>query len=559
MAVTILPNTDSPMRSGLAGRPMRARTATARELESTAAPTAVTVPCPTTSPPSPSPAVTCTESPPWICAACAGLTLKTTSKAATSATSTSGWFAPTAAPSTAVIRVTTPASGARRVASCCARRAVIAATCACARSAAAWSLSFWGRIPACASRTARACARSALASAVSPLRAAASNGARSNSTRESPSATRWPGATKMRATRVGAGAESSAKCPGRAVTVPMALTSCGKDCFVATAVPTPPTVCSEGGVSAAALAWRSPRQAVSIRAAATRHVQAGLRAIARRGSLSDLAAVPVEQRERQGEPDGRQEAPLPTGVAVVEAHLETGGGEHAAVGQGQRALRRAEGRRGRGDRQGLARRRRHAVGRWRERVGEHDRHVFGGQSHRELHGEESLHGGRGIVRGDVLELPRVDRREAHIELAHVADLAPQLRHLAQAVRVERGAARQSRAGECGERPGVGRIDVEPDRRALEREAVAGGISGRRGGADPRRADPGQVERQVGDHVVVGDVFRVARRRRGVWIEPRAVQHPAGRRGVGATECGSRATSERRSHRLLTRDRLLGGP
>src|SRR2546422_3298260 len=40
------------------------------------------------------------------------------------------------------------------------------------------------------------------------------------------------------------------------------------------------------------------------------------------------------------------------------------------------------------------------------------RHVFGGQSHRELHGEERLHGGHGIVRGDVLELPRVDRREA---------------------------------------------------------------------------------------------------------------------------------------------------
>src|SRR5207247_1551275 len=74
-------------------------------------------------------------------------------------------------------------------------------------------------------------------------------------------------------------------------------------------------------------------------------VQAGLRAIARRGSLSDLAAVPVEQRERQGEPDGRQEAPLPSGVAVVEAYLETGGREHAAVGEGQRAIRRAEGRR----------------------------------------------------------------------------------------------------------------------------------------------------------------------------------------------------------------------
>src|SRR6266550_805400 len=121
-AVTTLPNTDSPIRSGLAGRPMRARTATARELESTAAPTAVTEPCPTASPPSP--AVTPTESPAWIRAACAGLTLKTTSKAATSATSTSGWFASTAAPSTAVIRVTTPAKGARSVASCCARRRV---------------------------------------------------------------------------------------------------------------------------------------------------------------------------------------------------------------------------------------------------------------------------------------------------------------------------------------------------------------------------------------------------------------------------------------------------
>src|SRR2546430_12011852 len=63
-------------------------------------------------------------------------------------------------------------------------------------------------------------------------------------------------------------------------------------------------------------------------------VQAGLRAIARRGSLSDLAAVPVEQRERQGEPDGRQEAPLPTRVAAVETHPETGRREHPAIGHG---------------------------------------------------------------------------------------------------------------------------------------------------------------------------------------------------------------------------------
>src|SRR2546430_16188277 len=53
-------------------------------------------------------------------------------------------------------------------------------------------------------------------------------------------------------------------------------------------------------------------------------VQTGLRAIARRGSLSDLAAVPVEQRERQGEPDGRQEAPPPPRVAVVQAPPRTG-------------------------------------------------------------------------------------------------------------------------------------------------------------------------------------------------------------------------------------------
>src|SRR5436190_525111 len=423
-AVTILPNTDSPMRSGLAGRPMRARTATARELESTAAPTAVTVPCPTTSPPSPSPAVTCTESAPWICAACAGLTLKTTSKAATSATSTSGWFASTAAPSTAVIRVTTPVKGARSVASCCARRAVIAATCACARSAAAWSLSFWGRIPACASRTARACARSALASAASALRAAASNGARSNSTRESPSATRRPGATKMRATRVGAGAESSAKCPGRAATVPMARTTCGKDRFVVTAVPTPPTVGSEGGVSAAALAWRSERQAASASVAVgareqppialeahvrqretapclchlghhfpSHEVQRGLRPISRRRGLSDLAAVPVEERERQGKADGRQEAALPPGVILVEADLETRCGEPAAVGEAQRALRRPEARCGRGDGKRLVCRRHQAVRRRRERVGQGDRHVLRGQAHRELHGKEGLHAG----------------------------------------------------------------------------------------------------------------------------------------------------------------------
>src|SRR5437879_3759471 len=43
--------------------------------------------------------------------------------------------------------------------------------------------------------------------------------------------------SRIRATRVGAGAASSAKRPGRGVTVPIALTSCGNACTVATAVP----------------------------------------------------------------------------------------------------------------------------------------------------------------------------------------------------------------------------------------------------------------------------------------------------------------------------------
>src|SRR2546425_428239 len=86
------------MRRGRTGRLMRVRTATAREVESTAAPTALTEPCPTTSPPSAAPAVTRTESPRWICAACVGLTSDTASSAAPSTTSTSDRLTSTVAP-----------------------------------------------------------------------------------------------------------------------------------------------------------------------------------------------------------------------------------------------------------------------------------------------------------------------------------------------------------------------------------------------------------------------------------------------------------------------------
>src|SRR5206468_266314 len=117
-------------------RAIRAPSATpyAPVVTTTAPATLVTTPAPSES--------NATESPARISAASAAETLNTTSSDAGSATWTRDWFASTAAPSTAVMRVTTPARGACRVASCCARRAVTAAACACASSVAAWSESF---------------------------------------------------------------------------------------------------------------------------------------------------------------------------------------------------------------------------------------------------------------------------------------------------------------------------------------------------------------------------------------------------------------------------------
>ena len=201
----------------------------------------VTTPGPSASPLVPSPLVTVTVSPSWTRPASAGDTLKTMSNAIGSATSTSVWFASTDAPNTALIRVTTPFKGARSVASCCARRAVTPADWAAARSAAAWPLSFCAKTPAWTSRIARAYARSAFASAAAALCAAASNGARSNSINASPLATACPATTKIRATRVCPGGASAAKRSGRGVTVPIALTSCGKGRTVATLVATPST------------------------------------------------------------------------------------------------------------------------------------------------------------------------------------------------------------------------------------------------------------------------------------------------------------------------------
>src|SRR3989440_9555831 len=44
---------------------------------------------------------------------------------------------------------------------------------------------------------------------------------------------------------------------------------------------------------------------------------------------------------------------------------------------------------------------------------------LGGESHRELHGEQRVHSGERVVRGDVLELAGVHLREPHVQLARV--------------------------------------------------------------------------------------------------------------------------------------------
>ena len=197
-------------------------------------------------------------------------------------------------------------------------------------------------------------------------------------------------------------------------------------------------------------------------------------------------------------------------------------------------------------------------GRRRERVGEGDRHLVPGQAHRQLHGEECLHGGDRIVRRGVLDLSRVHRRQVHVELAHVAHFAPQLRHVAQAVGGERVTSREPRPGGGREGAGVGGIDVEANRGALERHAVVHRVPRRRRGVDAGRADPRQLERQIRDHVVVGDVLGVGRPQRRVGIEPRPVERAGRRRKVGTPERGARAARQSGLYCLGARDGPLRG-
>src|SRR5204862_7103666 len=106
--------------------------------------------------------------------------------------------------------------------------------------------------------------------------AAASKGARSNSISVSPSATRWPDPTKMRATRVGPGAASSAKRPGRGVTVPMARTTRANGCAVAAAVCTAPAPRTPpASLSSAAARTRQPAGSAASASSRPKRLTAG--------------------------------------------------------------------------------------------------------------------------------------------------------------------------------------------------------------------------------------------------------------------------------------------
>jgi len=157
---------------------------------STAAPTDATVPAPSGSPPAFSPAEIVTGAPGRTAPASVGPSIRTTSNADGSATSTSTCPASAGAPSTADMRVTTPLTGERSTESCWVRRAMTAAARAAPSSAAACSTSLRGTIPSSANRAARSYARCAAVSFDCAPLASALNDTCSNSTSGAPAATR---------------------------------------------------------------------------------------------------------------------------------------------------------------------------------------------------------------------------------------------------------------------------------------------------------------------------------------------------------------------------------
>ena len=95
-----------------------------------------------------------------------------------------------------------------------------------------------------------------------------------------------------------------------------------------------------------------------------------------------------------------------------------------------------------------------------------------------------------------MQLARIHGGEAHVELAHIADVTPQLRDLQETVRIVRGAARESRVQGGRQRTCVGGIDVEHNAGPIKDELGPRRVPGGFRGADARGAQPGKIQWQI---------------------------------------------------------------
>ncbi len=103
---------------------------------------------------------------------------------------------------------------------------------------------------------------------------------------------------------------------------------------------------------------------------------------------------------------------------------------------------------------------------------------------------------------------------------------------------------------------VGRVDIETDGGALERKSVACRIAGGYGGADARRSQPREIERQIAERVVMRRILCIAAGKRRVGECARAANAAQRSRRVGAAQRRAGAASERGCDGVRTRDRSL---
>src|SRR2546429_897372 len=105
---------------------------------------------------------------------------------------------------------------------------------------------------------------------------------------------------------------------------------------------------------------------------------------------------------------------------------------------------------------------------------------------------------------------------------------------------------------------VGCVDVETDGGALERKPVAGRISGGFGGADARRSQPREIERQIAEGVIIRRILCIASGKRRVGECTCGANAAQRSRRVGAAQCRTGAASECRRDGVGARDGALRG-